>query len=155
MILTLLILFWCVVEIARISTRLSQYWGVVVGTDRIPHGFLIAAENGIEDLTKRPPQNSILQEKDIQKDWWWWLYFLTAINGSSTFEFIQQGEYFQSIRILIKHWWFLHKNWQRKTPESESEKRHIGVQQSKILILNISTKNAKSLTSGQVSLTPH
>ena len=39
------------------------------------------------------------------------------------------GEYFQSIRILIKHWQFLHKNWQMKTPESESEKRHIGVQQ--------------------------
>ena len=35
--------------------------------------------------------------------WWWWLYFSTASKGSSTFEVIQQGKYFQSARILIKH----------------------------------------------------
>ena len=37
-----------------------------------------------------------------------------------TFEFIQ-GEYFQSTRILIKHWRYLQKNKQRTTIESESE----------------------------------
>ena len=40
----------------------------------------------------------------------------------------QQGKYFQSTQILIKHWWYIHNNHNRKTIESESEKLQIGIQ---------------------------
>ena len=34
------------------------------------------------------------------------------------------GEHFQSTRILIKHWWYKHTNYEMKTTESESEKNN-------------------------------
>ena len=76
-------------------------------------------------------------------------------NQGLLFEFLfwHVGEYFQSTRILIKHWRYLQKNKQRTTIESESENPQTGVQQSKLLILAFSAINVKPLASRQASLT--
>ena len=82
------------------------------------------------------------------------IFVLTASKGSSTFEFIlQQGEYFQSTRILIKHWWYKHNNYKRKTTESESEKLQTEAQQSKYWILAFPATNAK--VQGFLPSVPH
>ena len=54
-------------------------------------------------VVKEPHCSSRQTKCSLSATWWWWLFF-TAFKGLIYFWIYSDGEYFQFIRILVKHW---------------------------------------------------